>query len=51
MTEEVPESYPASCKMRAALQNFDLSVFSEDFTNKGKCRFHIDSFPRNHKAS
>jgi hypothetical protein len=34
MAEEVPDSYPASCKTRAALQNFDMSVFSEDFTNK-----------------
>ena len=51
MTEEVPEGYPASCKTRTALQNFDLSVFSEDFTNKGKSRFHTNSFPRNHQAS
>ena len=36
MSEEVPESYPASCKSRAAIKNFDLSVFAEDLTNKSK---------------
>ena len=36
MVELVPDKYPASCKTRDALQKFDLSVFSENTSNKGK---------------
>jgi hypothetical protein len=34
MVEEIPDNYPESCRIRAALANFDMSVFTEDSNKK-----------------